>query len=421
MADGMADDSYDYDFNPASPDAHGWWPLFQISGRDPDEDDEPLWDCAVYERPTPDRVLVAWKSMIDLHGNRNSEQPGQWTGAEGWAFAYEALGDEDCNRWWNWRAYIGRNEQQFQSMRQLRLHYHQMREGTVPSMANARLFAVEFGNEGHEFSVHLPADSEQRYTMQMVLDDREPLEEWLQYQAQTDPYAVPEWLLMIRRVTHVRVIDSRTRRPVSSDAWSPAAPTPYYVATRGRYTDFLDGRRTAPAPRFSTQLGLDYSHANAQPVTWLLDDWFQNLGDYVGTQHLTHETRAAHSFPTSVADRSARTDVYTLAQERGEAPRHRVTMLQAINAARVIHRCSKAAIRRAWAPKGWKVEEGKRALRDMLGPSGDGGESSSPASKRPAPASASDAGPSGSGTTTTARAVFGRRGGSLPSLAGLRL
>ena len=408
MADDMADDSYDYDFNPASPDAHGWWPLFRIRGPDPDQDDEPLWDCAVYERPAPDhQVLVAWKSMIELHGDRNSEQPGRWASSEGWAFAYEPLGNEECDRWWNWRAYIGRNEQQFNSMMQLRGHYHEMREGTVPSMANARLFAVEFGNEGHEFSVHLPADSEQRYTMQMVLDDREPLEEWLQYQPQTDPYAVPQWLLMIRRVTHVRVIDSRTRLPVSTDAWSPAGQIPYYVATRGRYTDFVDGRRTAPAPRYSTQLGLDYSHANAQPVTWLLDDWFGNLGEYVGTDHLTHETRAAHSFPTSVADESARTDVYTLAQERGEAPRHRMSMAQAINAARVANRWSKAVLRRAWGPKGWKKEEGKRALRDMVG--GDGGEPSSPASKRPAP---------GAGTT---RAVFGRRGGSLPSLAGLRL
>lgn len=412
----MADEGYT--FNPASPDAHGWWPLFRIRGLDPDEDDEPLWDCAVYERPTPDQVLVAWKSMTELHGDRNSEQPGQWTSAEAWAFAYEPLGYEDC-RHWNWRAYIGRNEQQFNSMIQLRLHYREMREGTARSMANARLFAVEFGNEGHEFSVHLPANG--LYTMQMVLDDREPLEEWLQYQAQPDPYTVPEWLLMIRRVTQVRVIDSRTGRPVCSDAWSPASPIPYYVATRGRYTDFVAGRRTVPAPRFSTQLGLDYSHANAQPVTWLLDDWFQNMGESVGTDHLTHETRAAHSFPTSVADRSARTDVYTLAQERGEAPRHRVTMLQAVNAARVIHRCSKAAIRRAWGPRGWKVEEGKRALRDMLGPCGDGGEPSSPDSKRPTPASASGAGPSGSGTTAAARAVFGRRRGSLPSLAGLRL
>ena len=407
----MADDSYD--FNPASPDAHGWWPLFRISRPDPDNDGEHLWDCAVYEH-TPDQVLVAWKSMIELHGDRNSEQPGQWASAEGWAFAYEPLGYEDCNHW-NWRAYIGRNEQQFNSMIQLRQNYREMREGAERSMANARLFAVEFGNEGHEFSIHLPADG--RYTMQMVLDDREPLEEWLQYQAQPDPFKVPEWLLMIRRVTHVRVIDSRTKLPVSTDAWSPAAEVPYYVATRGRHTDFVAGKRTVPAPRFSTQLGLDYSHANAQPVTWLLNDWFQNLGESVGTDHLTRETRAVHSFPTSVADGSARTDVYTLAQERGEAPRHRVSMRQAINAARVIHRCSKAAIRRAWAPGGWKVEEGKRALGDML--AGDGGESSSPDSKRPAPASASGAGPSGSGTTT--RAVFGRRGGSLPSLARLRL
>ena len=52
----MADEGYD--FNPASPDAHGWWPLFRIRGLDPDEDNEPLWDCAVYERPAPDQVLV---------------------------------------------------------------------------------------------------------------------------------------------------------------------------------------------------------------------------------------------------------------------------------------------------------------------------------------------------------------------------
>lgn len=405
----MDDDGYD--FHPASPGAHGWWPLFRSAGR---ENGEPLWECAVYERPAQ-QVKVAWKSMIGLHGNRNSEQPGQWASAEGWAFAYEPLGYEDCNHW-DWRAYIGRDEQ-FEAMTVLRERYRAMRQGTVPSMANARLFAVNFDNQGNEFSFHLPANG--RYAMQMVLDDQEPLEEWLQYQAQTDPYVVPEWLLMIRRVTHVRVIDSATGRPVSSDAWSPAAQTPYYVATRGRYTDFVQGKRTVPAPRFSTQLGLDHSGANALPVTWLLDDWFSNLGNYVGTEFMTLETRAAHSFPTSVADESARTDVYTLAQERGEAPRHRVSMAQAINAARVINRCSKAAIRRAWGPNGWKKEEGKRALRDVLGPSGAGDEPSSPASKRPAPASG--AGPSGSGGGTTARAVFGRRGGSLPSLAGLRL
>ena len=411
----MADGSYE--FHPASPDEHGWWPLFRISGHD--QDNEPLWDRATYERPGP-QVQRAWKSMIEMHGDRNSEedQPGRWMTAEGWAFAYEPLGGnyEECFGNWDWRAYIGRNEQQFEAMRELRRRYREMRQGAEPSTANARLFAVDFDNVGHAFSIHLPTD--RRYMMQMVLDDREPLEEWLQYQAPIDSFTVPEWLLMIRRVTHIRVIDGRTERPVSTDAWTPVGQIPYYIATRGRYMDFVNGRRTIPGPRSSEELDFRHNRADALPVTWLLDDWFLNLAEYTNTNHLTLETRANFSFPTRVADRSARTDLYTLAQERGEAPRHRVSMAQAINAARVIHRCSKAVLHRAWGPKGWKKEESKRALKDVLGPSGDGDEPSSPASKRPA--AASGAGPSGSGTA--ARVVLGRRGGgSLPSLVGLRL
>ena len=146
-------------------------------------------------------------------------------------------------------------------------------------------------------------------------------------------------------------------------------------------------------------------------ATWMLNSGFLNMGNTVVRQRSNHPQRYLTNrtsptlrlhFPEYVADGSARTDPYTLAQERGEVPRYRMSMAQAARAAMCAKRWNKGFLDREWGLQGRQKEAGKRAIAELQrGDSSSSSEGEGEVSLRPP-------GP-------------GRTSAPLPSFAALRL
>ena len=115
-------------------------------------------------------------------------------------------------------------------------------------------------------------------------------------------------------------------------------------------------------PNDSEQLAANGFNQPGEPMaTWMLNSGFLNMGNTVVRQRSNHPQRYLTNrtsptlrlhFPEYVADGSARTDPYTLAQERGEVPRYRMSMAQAARAAMCAKRWNKGFLDREWGLQG---------------------------------------------------------------------
>ena len=396
----------------AQPDEHGWWPLFRYVGTD--RDTFPMWRRAYYlSDEVSGRVSRSWgpatnsiqaafhfpggvlQDTLSIPMTPSFARPGA-----GWTWA--PLREADP-RWTDFTPEVARR-------------YEEMRSSPNLSMANARLFAVNLAQPYPQLfpGSDMPTlDPNTKYTMQMVLDDRASLKDWTYYDASKHPlYGPPEFMLVIRQVTHVRVVETDSNVLVPKEVWSPMLPTPHYVATRGRYQEFVDGAPMQIGPNDSEQLAANGFNRRGEPMaTWMLNGGFLNMGNTVIRRRSDHPEQYLTNpmslqlrlyFPECVADGSARTDPYTLAQERGEVPRYRMSMAQAVRAAMCAKRWNKGFIDREWGLQGRQKEAGKRAIAELQrGDSSSSSDSEGYVSLRPP----------GAGT----------RSAPLPSLAALKL
>ena len=365
------------------PDEHGWWPLFRYAGT-VGRDEFPVWQKARYWLDSRQE----WNGQV-----QRSWDPPKDTRVDAGVFPGSVLKNTMSlplepafarpETDWDWQPLHELDPQWTDSAAAVEIRYEEMRSSPILSMANARLFAVDLA---HPYPKWRPwggeaLDPTKQYTMQMVLDDRASLNDWTYYDSSKHP---AELMMVIRRVTHVRVVETNGEVPVPKEVWNPELPAPRYVATRGRYDQFLRGTRMEIGPNDSAELAHRFNSQSGPVATWMLNSAFQNMGNAVLLQKSRHpepylsnpmSLRLRLHLPARVADESARTDPYTLAQERGEVPRYRVSMAQAARAVLCANRWNKGFLCREWGLQGRQKEAGKRAIAELQ--RGGGSSSSS--------------------------------------------